>query len=156
MKKAIALLLSVLTVIGIVSVGFSPMHIHAHADDEVLRWSDFEYTVKTGEATIVKYYDSPHRSEYQNIPDNLDGYPVTAIGREAFAESNHVTTFVIPESVKVIGDMAFRHCEILRRVEIEGDLESIGNGAFMVCKKLTTIILPEIVKNIGVSAFYNT
>lgn len=156
MKKAIALLLSVLTVIGIVSVGFSPIHIHAHADDEVIHWGSFDYTIKNGEATIVKYYDSPYRSEHQNIPDNLDGYPVTAIGREAFAESNHVTTFVIPESVKVIGDMAFRHCEILRRVEIEGDLDSIGNGAFMVCKKLTTIILPEIVKNIGVSAFYNT
>lgn len=156
MKKTIALLLSVLTVIGIVSAGFSPMHIHAHAESEVLRWSDFEYTVKNGEACIVKYYDREYRSEYQTIPDTLGGYPVTSIGREAFAESNHVVSFTIPESVKSIGDMAFRHCELLRRVEIKGNLDSIGYGAFMVCKKLTTIILPEIVRSIGDEAFYNT
>ena len=149
MKKTIALLLSVLTVIGIVSAGFSPMHIHAHAESEVLRWNDFEYTVKNGEACIVKYYDREYRSEYQTIPDTLGGYPVTSIGREAFAESNHVVSFTIPESIKSIGDMAFRHCELLRRVEIKGNLDSIGYGAFMVCKKLTTIILPEIVRSIG-------
>ena len=156
MKKALSLLLVAITVFSVTAMGFSPTHIHAHAENEVLRWNDFEYTVKNGEARIVKYYDSEYRSEYQTIPDTLGGYPVTAIGDEAFAESNHVTTFVVPESVKIIGDMAFRHCENLKRVEIKGDLDSIGYGAFMVCKKLSTIILPEIVKNIGIYAFYNT
>lgn len=158
MKKIISVFLSLLIIIGIAAVGFSGSNLlHVHAEEsEVLRWGDFEYTVKNGEACIVKYYDSEYRSEFQTIPDTLGGYPVTAIGDEAFAESNHVTTFIIPESIKVIGEMAFRHCEILKRVEIKGDLDSIGYGAFMVCKKLVTIILPENIKNIGDSAFYNT
>ncbi len=157
MKKALSLLLVAITVFSVVAIGISPLHIHAHAEEnEVLRWNDFEYTVRNGEACIVKYYDSEYRSEYQTIPDTLGGYPVTAIGDEAFAESDNVTTFVIPESIKVIGEMAFRHCELLKRVEIKGDLDSIGYGAFMVCKKLSTIILPENIKSIGESAFYNT
>ncbi len=158
MKKALSLFLAFILTFGIVAIGFTGSEIlHVHAEEsEVIRWSSYDYTVKNGEACIVKYYDYEYRSEHQNIPDTLGGYPVTAIGEEAFAESDHVTTFVIPESVKSIGVMAFRHCENLTRVEIKGDLDLIGHGAFMVCKKLVTIILPENIKNIGVSAFYNT
>lgn len=158
MKKIISVFLSLLIIIGITAVGFSGSNLlHVHAEkSEVIHWNSYDYTVKNGEACIVKYYDSEYRSEHQNIPDTLGGYPVTSIGVEAFAESNNVTTFVIPESVKSIGEMAFRHCENLTRVEIKGDLDLLDSSAFMVCKKLSTIILPENIKKLGTAIFYNT
>lgn len=158
MKKALSLFLAFILTFGIIAIGFTGndlLHVHAE-ESEAIRWNNYEYTVKNGEACIVKYYDSEYRSEHQNIPDTLGGYPVTSIGVEAFAESNNVTTFVIPESVKSIGEMAFRHCENLTRVEIKGDLDLLDSSAFMVCKKLSTIILPENIKKLGAAIFYNT
>lgn len=158
MKKIISIILSLITVFGIAAVGFSGsnlLHVQA-AEDEVLRWGDYEYTVKNGEACIVKYHDSELRSTHQNIPDTLGGYPVTSIGPRAFEDSAYVKTIVIPESIKVIDEYAFQCCTALTGVQIPGDLEFLGSGAFAICKKLSSITLPENIKYFGGGVFYNT
>lgn len=63
---------------------------------------------------------------------------------------------VIPESVKEIGERAFRYCKRLRKVEIPKSVESIGDCAFDGCLNADiTIKKPKsrIIKNIGQCAF---
>ena len=58
----------------------------------------FTYTVEDGEAVVTGYTGS---SLYPEIPPKLGGYPVVAIGEEAFTESD-ITAVYIPEGVTEI------------------------------------------------------
>lgn len=52
------------------------------------------------------------------IPSEIDGLPVTSIGRAAFSNSRSLTTVTIPASVKRIGENAFFHSTKLTTVTI--------------------------------------
>lgn len=58
----------------------------------------FTYIVEDGKAVVTGYTGS---SLYPEIPPRLGGYPVTAIGEEAFTDSN-ITAVYIPEGVTEI------------------------------------------------------
>ena len=62
---------------------------------------------------------------------------------------------VIPDSVKTIGNWAFRSCSCssLTSITIPEGVTSIGNGAFEWCSSLTSITIPDSVTSIGDSAF---
>ena len=64
-------------------------------------------------------------------------------------------TYVIPDSVKVIGLYAFEECE-----DLTGSYNSqwgamIGGRAFEGCKKLKEVSIPASVKHIRSGAFYD-
>jgi len=61
--------------------------------------------------------------------------------------------YVIPESVKTIGDRAFADCRKLTEITISSGVEAIGDGAFSYCKGLLEITIPASVEIIGVGAF---
>ena len=46
------------------------------------------------------------------IPSEIEGYPVTVIGNQAF-RYNDLTSVTIPDSVTSIGDFAFQYCDNL-------------------------------------------
>jgi len=90
------------------------------------------------------------------------GKSVTWIGKNAFAGNwdskgksnntgNQLTSIIIPNSVGIIGDGAFRNNE-LTSVNIPDSVSSIGSNSFRA-NKLTRIFFPNNVRNIGVSAF---
>lgn len=60
---------------------------------------------------------------------------------------------VIPDSVKIIGSLAFYDCTKLTSVTIPNSVTSIEEGAFRGCKSLTSITIPNSVTSIGVGAF---
>lgn len=62
---------------------------------------------------------------------------------------------VIPDSVKVIGDWAFRNCSVLESVTMGDNVEYIGEEAFFGCGSLETLVLPQTVEEIGNEAFEN-
>ncbi|MEE0462743.1 leucine-rich repeat protein [Blautia hydrogenotrophica] len=64
-------------------------------------------------------------------------------------------TYVIPDSVKVIGLYAFEECEDLTEVTIPNGVEVIGGRAFEGCKKLKEVSIPASVKHIRSGAFYD-
>lgn len=53
-----------------------------------------------------------------NIPEKIDGLPVTVIARGAFKDCSGITSVTIPESVQEIRRDAFRNCENLKSVTI--------------------------------------
>ena len=64
---------------------------------------EWQYTLTDGEATVTGYSGS---AKAVSVPDRLNGYPVTAIGRAAFYRASF-DTVSIPSSVREIGWWAF-------------------------------------------------
>ena len=88
------------------------------------------------------------------IPSELDGYRVTAVGREVFRNNSVLTSVTIPAGVTSIGDYAFSECSSLSSVVIPDTVTSIGRDAFQKCRGLTEMTLPDSVNSIGIGAFY--
>ncbi|MDE6065989.1 MAG: leucine-rich repeat protein [Duncaniella sp.] len=61
--------------------------------------------------------------------------------------------FVVPETVKTIGDKAFSYCTDLGSVIIGDSVETIGELAFSNCRALTSIYIPQMVTSIKTRAF---
>ena len=60
---------------------------------------------------------------------------------------------IIPNSVKEIGDYAFKGCNGLTSVTIPNSVVGIGEGAFRGCNGLTSVTIPSLVASIGYGAF---
>ena len=86
------------------------------------------------------------------IPEEIDGYTVTAIGEGAFDGSLSLTSVTIGDSVTSIGEWAFSSCNI-SRVTIGNSVTSIGEWAFFGCSRLSSITIPDSVTSIGSYAF---
>ena len=89
-----------------------------------------------------------------NVPAEIDGAPVTAIGDGAFALNERLTEVRLPEGVRSIGAEAFNDCVSLTSVRLPSTLESIGESAFFSCGRLSSVSLPDGLASIGNAAFY--
>lgn len=93
--------------------------------------------------------------KYNNAsPDVVIPDSVTIIGDEAFKDCSGLKSVTVPSSVKTIGNSAFMGCSGLEKVIISNGLVNIGNSAFNGCSGLKNITIPESVVNIGHSAFF--
>ena len=66
-----------------------------------------------------------------NIPDSIEGIPVTKIADNAFESCTKITRVIVPETVLSIGDNAFEDCSELKLVGFESGLPEIGTDAFI-------------------------
>ena len=122
---------------------------------EVLRYGDYKYILREdGTAEIVEGHFS---ADEVKIPGEINGAVVTSIGEDAFACNYyvHVKSVVIPDSVTVIKDYAFAHCENLESVTLSKNLKCIGSNAFFGCELLNSIVIPDSVTEIKDYAFYD-
>lgn len=113
--------------------------------------SPFTYNVVDGNAWITGLRDKMLTELV--IPNEIDGYTVTAIADNAFALNKEITKVVIPDSVESIGEKAFLNCWALADVELGTGVTSIGYDAFGFAKALETISIPDSVTTIGAEAF---
>ena len=113
--------------------------------DEVVQ----EFEVR--ERILVKY-----RGEKTEVTLPLG---IREIGRGAFAGNAKLERIVIPGSVKLIADGAFRDCKKLGvvdfRVREMPNLSEIAPNAFANCEQLTYIWFPHTLKKIGNHSFVN-
>ncbi len=122
--------------------------------------NDFSITAnaETGEIikyenfTVKKYSDYIEIANFDNfatettdivIPSEIDGLPVTTIGKEAFNGCYKLTNIVIPNSVTKICRSAFQDCKKLEKMIIPKNVSEIENCAFQGCTKLTEITFAE-------------
>ncbi len=109
------------------------------------------YTISDGEVTIDSCDESA--SGELEIPDTIEGYPVTTIGYEAFYGCDNLTGITIPNSVTSISNYAFEFCTNLTGIAIPDSVISIGGYAFAFCTSLTSVFIGSGVTRIGSSAF---
>ncbi len=69
-----------------------------------------------GTAEITKYTGGGFEV---NVPETIDGYPVTGIGEYAFLQLTDVTKITIPKSVTKIGEYAFDECYSLKEIDVD-------------------------------------
>lgn len=87
------------------------------------------------------------------IPAEIDGKKVSAIGNSAFLFQSFITDLVIPEGVKSLDWYCFNTCDNLETVTLPDSLEFIDSWAFERCSKLKTINIPANVTRINGGAF---
>ncbi len=80
-------------------------------------------------------------------------YTVTEIGRSSIYGHKNLTHVVIPNTVEIIGELAFRTCYELKTIEIPNSVTTIDRWAFSSCTKLTNVMIPNSVTNINEGAF---
>ncbi len=81
------------------------------------------------------------------------GNSVKSIGDYAFRDCTSLTDLAIPDSVTSIGYEAFGDCTSLTNVTIGNGVSSIGTAAFYYCTNLTSITIGNRVTGIGAHAF---
>ena len=120
-------------------------------------WSEgLEYTKETQDGKTVYVVSGIGECKDTDvyIPPTYRGYPVVAIGKEAFF--NVLIDFVsVPSTVKEIGEYAFFNCSV-KRVELSEGVEVIGDSAFSDAYYLEEINFPSTLKTIGSYAFCAT
>lgn len=70
------------------------------------------------------------------IPECVDGLPVTAVERYAFADRLELAEVILPRTLTRIGAHAFYNCKNLRLVELHDGIREIEDGAFKNCYRL--------------------
>jgi len=115
--------------------------------------ANFEFlTYGTVGVTITKYIGG---GAEVNIPAEIDGVPVTEIGRNAFLDNVNITSVIIPNTVTIIGQSAFSGCRSLASINIPDGVTTIERSTFFACIGLISVTIPDGVTTIGNSAFYD-
>lgn len=120
--------------------------------DKVFTSGDYEYTLSGGNAVrIIRYTGS---EEALQLPAELDGKSVTAIGEGAFQGNLSIQTLTVPEGITDIGDYAFECCASLTSLTLPASLRTLGKGAFSGCVMLETADIAEGLESLGDGAFF--
>lgn len=113
---------------------------------------DKEVQVGKGDLTTSQAINKTQKGVI-TIPEEVNGYTVTSIGKYAFRNCSGLTEISIPESITTIGNSAFQHCSGLTDFVIPESVEMIGDRAFMGCSGIDEFEIPENVVSIGELAF---
>lgn len=73
------------------------------------------------------------------VPELIEGQPVTAVDRKAFLSKKNLREIHLPVTAEHIGDWAFAYCSNLERVTIPGECSSLGKSLFLDCEHLECI-----------------
>lgn len=133
---------------GVVSVqaqSFEVDGISYNVTKEATDGSPGEVEVTGGE--IKEVIEIPETVTYDDVT-----YTVTAIGNNAFS-GRYTKKYVIPSTVRAIGDHAFYDNYYLEEVEFHEGLQSIGAAAFAFNYALKEIRLPSTLSTIDDSGF---
>lgn len=109
----------------------------------------------TDTLALVKYEAKTDSDVELEIPAEVEGFAVTAIGGEVFRKCEKLKSVVIPDSVTSIDYYAFQGCASLESVNLGNGVASIGAFAFADCGKLATVVFPDSLKTIGDGAFWH-
>ena len=77
----------------------------------------------------------------------------TLMVSNAFQDNQTLETIVLPETVRRIGQYAFKNAVNLRSVNVPQYVTTIDSGAFEGCRSLESIELPALITGIGSNAF---
>ena len=138
MKKLIMLAAPALTLTGGGEGGAEPPE------------SSYDYTIIDGEVTIVGFTGEP---AYIDIPDFIEGCPVTEVRDNAFYNCHSLKWVRLPDTVQKIGHHSFYACYELETAVLPDGLEEIGMGCFCGCSELKSAAAPSGIQRLPESCF---
>ncbi|MBQ9031524.1 MAG: leucine-rich repeat domain-containing protein [Parasporobacterium sp.] len=107
--------------------------------EEIYESSDYTYWINQDETiTIAEYLGEDLTVE---IPSEIDGYPVSAIGEQAFSYKK-MESLLIPEEVRTIASRAFEYCTVTESLILPAGV-SLDYNAFGYAKLPVTVTIPE-------------
>ncbi len=145
MKKIIALLLAMSLLWAVIPSGTIPVSAATTGT-----YNGIEYKIEGGQVTLTGYTSALPKT--LNIPDTIEGYPVTTIGSYAFEDST-ITSVVIPDSVTHLNDYAFAWSRYIKTITVGNGVTTINYGAFSYCSRLTRINIGRNAIDISPYAF---
>ena len=107
------------------------------------------YELEKTEIVITGYHGI---DAHLTIPEKIDGYPVTAIGKKAFLGQKNLMGIELPGTIAYLEDWAFAHCYLLREVALHPVECGLGRGVFAECGRLEKarfLTPPEPVRRCG-------
>jgi hypothetical protein len=96
----------------------SGLHAMASADTDGL-----VYAITNGEAVVTGYTGG---ASTVAIPKEAQGYPVTAIGSQAFKGNISLKEIILHPAIASIGEQAFAGCIGLSKIDIPAGVAMIG------------------------------
>ena len=127
---------------------------------ETKTYGDFKYCYNE-EYEGIEILKYKGKAKTVKIPESIEGIPVKVIGYWAFHKTNYnsknktLKKVVIPESVVVIDESAFKDCVALKSVNLPKNLQRMEENAFAHCKSLKTINIPENLEILGDGCFWD-
>ena len=110
------------------------------------------YRVTDAGVTVIGYEGA---SAYIFLPATYGGKPLISIASDAFRDLP-VKYIYLPDTIRNIGNNAFRGCTALETLVLPNELSNIGNGAFRGCTALTELVLPDSLKTVGQGVLEDT
>ncbi len=106
---------------------------------EIFTSGDYQYWISEDkESVIIAGYTGD--GDVIEIPSELDGYPVSEIGYEAFGYQK-MKSLLIPDSIRCIEHRAFEYCVISDALQLPENI-SIGIDAFSYAEMPRTVTVP--------------
>ena len=124
--------------------------ITAQAEGETVTVGDLTFEL-TDTYAIVK--SCSQTATTVSIPKTVNGLPVKIIGEAAFKNCEVLMKVSIPNGVTSIRKYAFNSCKGLTEIQLSDTVKYIGGGAFLNCTDLTSISIPDGVKSINHATF---
>ena len=149
MKKII----QIFSTIALMCLCFSTKGLCAEYTPEDSDLVTYQYSIENEEVTIDKIVLKLVYDIEVNIPEEIEGYPVTQL-RQAFCSTPaRISKIVLPSGIKKIEENTFDCCSNLHTIVLNEGLEYIGMEAFLECENLKNVNIPDTVKEIGDNAF---
>lgn len=118
-------------------------------DEQLTADGQYLFLVNDGEITILTYYG---HEAIVSIPEQINGIPVTKIGKDAFSYLDTIWRVIVPENVNEIQDEAFEGSS-LKDIILPESLTTIGDSVFAE-SDICSVYIPKSVTNIGRACFY--
>ena len=133
---------------------YTPSSDGGSSSDPETDYTQFSYTISNGEVKITGYKG---KDTVIKIPSKIEGYPVTSIGNQAFANYISLTSITIPDSVTSVGYYAFSSCTNLETVTIPKNAKFDSYGyTFDNCTSLKNVIFSSGIEKIPDNLFYRS
>ena len=116
-----------------------PARCFAQEERPVLSWEEWEYYLNDDEtATVSRWHGE---GAIINVPEEINGVPVTGIGAETFSLCYKITDIAIPASVREIGAGAFSGCNSLTDIKVSPQNENFAVEDKVLFEKKTNTLV---------------